>query len=129
MSRLGKSVTALRPFIPAKDFAVSKRFYADFGFSISYEDTEIAMMELGAISFLLQNYYVEDWAENLMMQLVVTDLDGWWRHLGSLDLAGTYGVKAPTAPKLESWGARVTYAWDPAGVLWHIAELPGRAVV
>jgi len=31
---LAASVHALKPFLPAKDFANSKRFYADLGFQV-----------------------------------------------------------------------------------------------
>jgi len=24
--------------------------------------------------------------------------------------------------KIQAWGQRVLYLWDPSGVLWHIAE-------
>ena len=86
-------------------------------------------MHLGPHSFLLQNYYVEDWAGNFMMHMMVNDLDAWWEHLTALNLASRYGVKSPRAPKLESWGLNVTYLTDPAGVLWHIAAVPAKTAI
>jgi uncharacterized glyoxalase superfamily protein PhnB len=35
-----------------------------------------------------------------------------------------YGVEAPRAPKLESWGLNVAYVFDPSGVRWRFAERP-----
>ena len=125
-SDLAGTVKALRPFVPAKDFEISKRFYADIGFAVEPLGDSIAAMHIGSHSFLLQDYYVEVWADNFVMHMFVDDLDAWWEHLTSLDLASRYGVKSPRAPKLESWGLTVAYMFDPAGVLWHIAAVPAE---
>jgi Glyoxalase/Bleomycin resistance protein/Dioxygenase superfamily len=125
-SDLAGTVKALRPFVPAKNFAISKQFYADLGFRVEPLGDQIAAMHLGSHSFLLQDYYVEVWAENFVMHMFVDDLDAWWEHLSSLDLASRYGVKSPRAPKLQSWGLIVAYMFDPAGVLWHIAAVPAK---
>jgi hypothetical protein len=123
---LSSIVIAMRPFVPAKNFAVSKRFYVDLGFRVEPLGDTLAEMHLGPYSFLLQDYYVEDWAGNFVMHMLVTNLDRWWKHVESLDLASHYGVESPREPKLESWGLRVLYVFDPCGVLWHIAELPAK---
>lgn len=123
-SDLTATVKALRPFVPAKDFEISKQFYADIGFRVEPLGDSVAAMHLGPHSFLLQDFYVEEWADNFMMHMFVDDLDAWWQHLTSLNIASRYGVKSPRAPKLESWGLNVAYMFDPAGVLWHIAAEP-----
>ncbi|ESQ80560.1 VOC family protein [Asticcacaulis sp. YBE204] len=111
-----------RPFLPAKDFALSKAFYEALGFEKTL-DSQVAIFSCGgAGGFILQNYYVKDWAENFMMQLMVEDLDAWWAHIEGLDLVGRFGVPAPTPPKMQAWGLRLAYVYDPAGVLWHVAE-------
>jgi hypothetical protein len=125
-SDLAGTVKALRPFVPAKDFAISKQFYADLGFRVEPLGDSIAAMHIGSHSFLLQDYYVEVWADNFVMHMFVDDLDAWWEHLTSLNLVSRYGVRSPRAPKLESWGLTVAYMFDPAGVLWHIAALPAQ---
>jgi hypothetical protein len=126
LSDLVGAVKALRPFVPAKDFAISQQFYADLGFRVEPLGDSIAAMHLGSHSFLLQDFYVEAWADNFVMHMLVDDLDAWWEHLTSLNIAARYGVKSPRAPKLESWGLNVAYMFDPAGVLWHIAALPAK---
>lgn len=115
-------VIALRPFVPAKDFNTSLRFYTDVGFSIHRLGDELASMQLGPFAFLLQFYDREDFAEHFMMHLLVKDVGAWWARIAALDLAGRYGVHLPAAPALQPWGLVVAYVWDPAGVLWHIAE-------
>jgi hypothetical protein len=128
LSDLVGTVQALRPFVPAKDFEISKQFYADFGFRVEPLGDSLAAMHLGSHSFLLQKYYVEEWAGNFVMHMLVDDLDAWWQHLTSLNIASRYGVESPRAPKLESWGLNVAYLFDPSGVLWHIAALPARNI-
>jgi hypothetical protein len=75
MSDLAGSVKALRPFVPAKDFAISKQFYADLGFRVEPLGDSIAAMHLGSYSFLLQDFYVEEWANNFVLHMFVDDLD------------------------------------------------------
>lgn len=110
-----------RPFLPAKDFALSKRFYEALGFAKVLDD-EVAIFQIGASGFILQNYFQKDWAENFMMQLMVDDLDAWWTHVSSLDLPTRFGVAAPKPPKVQPWGLRIAYVTDPSGVLWHVAQ-------
>ena len=81
-------------------------------------------MHLGPFAFLLQKFEAEGFATNFMMHLLVNDLDSWWRHIESLELAANYAVRAPSAPALQPWGLTVTYVFDPSGVLWHIAQNP-----
>lgn len=110
-----------RPFLPAKDFDLSKRFYEALGF-VKELDGEVAIFRIGASSFILQKYFQKEWAENFMMQLMVDDLDAWWTRLAALDLPRKFGVSPPKAPALQPWGLRVAYVVDPSGVLWHVAQ-------
>ncbi len=119
-----RDVVAVRPFVPAKDFETSLRFYVDLGFTASRITASLAEMQLGPFAFLLQEFYAEGFAGNFMMQLLVNDLAGWWERIKSLDLAGRYGVRAPRAPALQPWGLTVAYVVDPTGVLWHIVQKP-----
>jgi catechol 2,3-dioxygenase-like lactoylglutathione lyase family enzyme len=117
----------VRPFLPARDFDLSKRFYEALGFE-KVLDSDVAIFRLGGSAFILQRYYQKDWAGNFMMQLMVENLDAWWAHIQSLDLAGRFGVAQPKAPALQPWGLRVAYVVDPSGVLWHVAQRrPGAA--
>jgi uncharacterized glyoxalase superfamily protein PhnB len=131
IDHLVSSVVTMRPFVPARDFGQSQRFYEALGFGVTPLGDKIAHVQLGSVqpgsrrgafSFLLQDAYVKEWAENFMMHLLVDDLDRWWQHIDSLSLDGRFGVGAPRPPKPEPWGLRVAYVWDPAGVLWHFAS-------
>ncbi|MFO1064864.1 MAG: hypothetical protein U0892_13445 [Pirellulales bacterium] len=111
----------VRPFLPTKDFDLSKRFYEALGFELTL-DSEVAIFRAAGGGFILQRYYHEEWAGNSMMQLMVDDLDAWWTHVESLDLPNRFGVTPPKPPAMQPWGLRVAYMVDPAGVLWHIAQ-------
>jgi catechol 2,3-dioxygenase-like lactoylglutathione lyase family enzyme len=111
-----------RPFLPSKDLALSTRFYETLGFEPLLRADDVAIFRVGRGEFLLQARYVKDWAENAMMQLMVDDLDQWWRDIQALDLPGQFGVAPPKAPAMQPWGLRVAYVVDPAGVLWHVGQ-------
>jgi len=111
-----------RPFLPSRDFELSKKFYEALGFQKLLDSSEVAIFQIGATSFVLQNYFQKDWAENFMMQLMVDDLDAWWTHLSALDLPNRFGVPAPKPPMVQPWGLRIAYLVDPSGVLWHVAQ-------
>lgn len=111
----------MRVFLPAKDFAQSLGFYQALGFETAPLSPTLAIARMGAHEFLLQDFYVKEFAENLAMHMMVDDLDAWCGHIESLDLAQRFGVQAPRAPKAEPWGLRVAYIFDPAGVLWRFA--------
>lgn len=110
-----------RPFLPTKDFELSKRFYEALGFTKQL-DGEVAIFKIGTSSFILQRFFQKEWAENFMMQLMVDDLDAWWARIESLRLKSEFGVPEPRPPKLQPWGLRVAYVVDPSGVLWHVAQ-------
>ncbi|RDE05090.1 glyoxalase [Sphingomonas aracearum] len=110
----------IRPFVPARDFALSRGFYEALGFSCTYAADDLAIYDLEGAGLLLQNYYERSWAENTMFQLFVHDLDEWWQR--TADLPQRFGVQPPAAPVLKPWGLRVGMLWDPAGVLWHVSE-------
>src|ERR687890_7981 len=103
---LAPAVKAMRPFLPAKDFEVSRSFYRDIGFSEERLDHKLVEMRLGSCSFLLQDFYVQQWAENMMMHFFVGDVGGWWSPTTPPYLPARYGVNPPRAPKDEPWGLR-----------------------
>ena len=118
-------VLALRPFLPAKDFALSKRFYQALGFVQTLEDDHIAILKLGSFSFILQKFFAKEAAENQMVQMLVRDADAWWQHhVDGAKLVAEFAVKPPRTPAIQSWGMKVGFLFDPSGVLWHVAEVP-----
>ena len=127
MEQIPSGTEAARPFLPAKDFELSKTFYEALGFE-KLLDGDVAIFRMGSSSFILQRSYRKEWAENFMMQLMVDDLDAWGKHIQALDLPGRFKVQPPSAPAMQPWGLRIVYVVDPSGVLWHIAERRDGAV-
>ena len=118
------NIIDLKSFVPAKDFALSKRFYLDLGFTENWGNDQAAEFQLGGYKFLLQNFYVKDHVENFMMHLMVEDADAWWSHIKAVGLTDKYDLYMSKPPELQPWGLRVLYLTDPTGVLWHIADRP-----
>ncbi|WP_428304805.1 hypothetical protein [Lacipirellula sp.] len=67
----------VRPFLPVRDYDLSKRFYEALGFEIVL-DGEAAIFNAGSGGFILQRYYQKEWAENTMLQLLVDDFNARW---------------------------------------------------
>jgi catechol 2,3-dioxygenase-like lactoylglutathione lyase family enzyme len=114
-------VVEIKAFVPARDFALSKQFYQDLGFTVAWSSDDLAYVRHGNASFLLQNFYVADHAGNFMMHLQVEDVDAWWRHVERQAIASTYSVKTEP-PADRPWGMRDFVLVDPTGVLWRIAQ-------
>lgn len=117
-------VSGITAFVPAKDFAVSKRFYLDLGFHLTWDGPDACGLEIDGHGIILQNFYVKEHAENYMMSLGVPDADAWWERIQRLGLKEKYQLGMANPPALQPWGLRVLYLTDPTGVLWHIAERP-----
>jgi uncharacterized glyoxalase superfamily protein PhnB len=113
--------TEIKAFVPAKDFELSKRFYQDLGFTMASDSEGIAYFHHGESSFLLQDFYLKEHADNFMMHLLVEDVDAWWSKLQDAGVAAKYGVKIGPV-ELQPWRMRDFVVIDPTGVLWRIAE-------
>ena len=57
-----------------------------------------------------------------MMHITVQDSKAWWQHASMVIGASNYKYARLKEPKEESYGALVTYVWDPSGVLLHFAQ-------
>jgi catechol 2,3-dioxygenase-like lactoylglutathione lyase family enzyme len=111
----------VKAFVPARDFAQSKRFYQDLGFELAWSSEDLAYIRHGHSSFLLQNFYQKEHADNLMMHLLVEDVEAWWSYVLDQGLAAKYGVRVEP-PADRPWGMRDFVIIDPTGVLWRIGQ-------
>ena len=105
--------------VPARNFETSRRFYEVLGFRSEVLADGLVEMHLGVFSFILQDYYVEPWANNFVFHVRVSDVNLWWNRIVALNLSERYGIKSKE-PHPESWGM-VADIIDPSGVLWRIA--------
>jgi len=115
------NVKSIRPFIGAKDFEVSRSFYRDLGFEESILDHSMSYFKTGGLGFYLQNAFVEDWINNLMVFLEVDNVDRYWSELSALKLADKYKNVRLTPIRKYDWG-KECFMHDPSGILWHFGE-------
>jgi catechol 2,3-dioxygenase-like lactoylglutathione lyase family enzyme len=115
------TIVQLKPYVPAKDFALSKRFYQDLGFELAWSSDDLAFLRHGNSSFLLQRSHKEKPADNFMMHLLVEDVEAWWSHVQDQGLVAKYGASVEP-PADRSWGIRDFVIIDPTGVLWRIGQ-------
>ena len=121
MTTLNLATVEIKAFVPARDFALSKRFYQALGFTLASEFDGVAYFHCGDCSFLLQNFYAAEFADNLMMHLLVENVDDWYAHVQSQGIAEAFGVRVD-APVNQAWAMRDFVLFDPSGVLWRIAQ-------
>lgn len=112
---------SIRPFIGAKDFAISRSFYRDMGFDEVVLSPQMSLFKTGVFGFYLQNGYVKDWVDNTMVFMEVDDVSRFWDELVDLHLDDTYEHVRITPPRTEPWG-RECFVHDPSGILWHFGE-------
>ncbi len=113
---------AMKVFVPAKDFARSRAFYAALGFAQNWESPGLCELQLGADRFLLQDFYVADWADNFMIHIETADADAWDRHARAAIGSGDFPGARVEGPRNEPWGYRVAYVVDPSGVLLRFSQ-------
>ncbi|AZA59952.1 VOC family protein [Chryseobacterium indoltheticum] len=118
---MNQKIKSIRPFIGAKDFAVSRAFYRDLGFEEVEIDPKFSVFKKGDFAFYLQDYYSKEWIENTMIFLEIENVDLYWDELVSLNLKEKYNSIRLVPTKTEVWG-KECFLLDPAGVLWHFGE-------
>ena len=114
-------VTEIKAFVPAKDFALSKGFYRDIGFTLASDGGGVAYFHVGDASFLLMDFCAAGAAESFNMHLLVGDLDAWRRSIVASGVVEKYKV---TLSEIESqpWRMRDFRLTDPSGVTWRIGQ-------
>ncbi len=115
-------VNDVKVFVPTQDLDVSRRFYEAVGWRCNWRVEGLAEMELADTRLYLQRFYAKEWAENFMIYLEVDDAAVWFEHLERIVASGEFPGVRVQPPRVEPYGARVTYAWDPCGVLLHFAQ-------
>jgi hypothetical protein len=118
---MNQKVLSLRPFIGAKDFEESRKFYRDLGFEEIVLSKDMSVFKMQSLAFYLQNAYVQDWVDNTMVFMEVEDVGKFYDELMILRLDSKYeGVKL-TPIRGYDWG-RECFLHDPSGILWHFGE-------
>ena len=112
---------SIRPFIGAENFEISRSFYRDLGFGESVLSHNMSYFKTEGLGFYLQDAYVKDWIDNLMIFLEVDDVDRYWNELIALDHPAKYKGVRLTPIRIDYWG-KECFMHDPSGILWHFGE-------
>ena len=125
--KINHKAKSIRPFIGAKDFDLSRRFYRDLGFDETVLSDDMSVFKTNGLAFYLQDAYVKDWVDNTMIFLEVDDVSRHWTELSALDLPARYDGVRLTSIRTHDWG-RECFLHDPSGVLWHFGEFSPAAI-
>ncbi len=110
------SITSLKPYVPAKDFDLSKRFYSALGFVMLEGWGDTADFELNGCAFRLQNYYVKDWANNFMFVIGVQDVAAWHQRAVEMLSSNAFpGMRVQPPEQVDN--SIALHVGDPTGVL------------
>ncbi|MDV6329895.1 VOC family protein [Asticcacaulis sp. 201] len=112
-----------RPFLATQNFRRSIDFYTRLGWTSVYQDADLALMELGASHLFLQNAFVETWAHNTMLHLIVDDAQAWYETALRVKTEGGFDEVKVSPPRREAYGALATHVIDPAGILLFFAQM------
>ncbi len=118
---MNHNALSIRPFIGAKNFETSRRFYHDLGFHESILDKGFSYFYTQNIGFYLQDAYVKDWIDNSMIFMEVDDAERYYQALLALDLPNKYEGVRLVATRTLDWG-KECFLHDPSGILWHFGE-------
>lgn len=113
------NIKLIRTFVPSKDFETSIQFYKDLGFVELWKGKDLCEMGRKDSNFFVQDYYVEEYANNFMMQLFVDDLEELFKV--AAPLIDKY-ENTKIMPIFEAEYGKTFHLIDPTGVLWHMTE-------
>ncbi|MEO6254484.1 MAG: hypothetical protein ABIO79_14320 [Ferruginibacter sp.] len=112
---------SLEPFIPSgKNFEGSKQLFIGLGFSIIWDAGDYIGFERDGCKFILQRYNNDEFAQNLMISVKVSNADEFWNFVNDNKLVEKFGIKLGQ-PTQQPYGIEVNII-DMAGVCWHFVE-------
>jgi len=115
--RMVMQPSEIRVFIPSRDYEESQSFYKALGFQMEPASDDLTIFSKGSCTFFLQRFFNEEFAKNLMLQLIVPDIQEAFDFISKIK-----GINIRFEPiKSEPWG-KVIYLWGPSGELWHVTE-------
>jgi catechol 2,3-dioxygenase-like lactoylglutathione lyase family enzyme len=121
IKKMEHKAKSIRPFIGAKNYDISRRFYRDLGFQESIISPNMSYFQTDGFGFYLQNAYVKDWIDNTMIFMEVEDVKRFFIELSALELPAKYDNVRLTPIRELPWG-RECFLHDPSGILWHFGE-------
>ena len=112
---------SLEPFIPSgSNFEGSKQLFQELGFKINWDAGDYTGFERDGCKFILQKYNNKAFAENLMINIKISNAKEFWNELNEKQVVEKFGVRI-TKPTEQPYGLEVNLI-DIAGVCWHFVE-------
>ena len=112
---------SLEPFIPSgSDFQQSKQLFQQLGFNVNWDAGDYVGFEKDGCRFILQRYDNKEFAQNLMINMKVSNAEAFWKFIIEKKLSEKFGIRI-TEPKQQPYGKEVNMI-DLAGVCWHFVE-------
>ena len=112
---------SLEPFIPSgANFEGSKKIFLELGFTINWDAGYYVGFEKDGCKFILQKYDNKEFAENLMINVKVSNADEFYKTVTEKNLTEKFGIRV-TKPTVQPYGKEVNII-DIAGVCWHFVE-------
>jgi uncharacterized glyoxalase superfamily protein PhnB len=88
---------------------------------LGWSSEDLAYLHHGNSSFLLQNFYVKEHADNFMMHLLVENVEAWRSRVQNKGLVAKYDASV-YPPEDRPWGLRDFVIVDPTGILWRVGQ-------
>jgi hypothetical protein len=112
---------SLEPFIPSgKELESSKQFFQELGFTINWDAGGYVGFERDGCKFILQHYDNKEFAENLMINVRVDNVEQFRELIIEKQLAERFGIRVGVIT-IQPYGKEVNLI-DLAGVCWHFVE-------
>lgn len=112
---------SLEPFVPSgSDFNGSKQLFQALGFTVNWDAGDYVGFERDGCRFILQKYDNSAFAENLMLNVRISDADEFYRDVLAKQLPDTFGIRV-SQPTNQPYGREVNLI-DLAGVCWHFVN-------
>lgn len=115
---MANQIKSIRPFIGAKNFEISRKFYRHLNFEETVITSKMSVFKTHNIAFYLQDAYVKDWVDNTMIFVEVEDVKTYHATLLSLALPENFEHVKLSSIRIEHWGSEF-FLHDPSGILWH----------
>ena len=112
---------SLEPFIPSgNNFEAAKNLFVELGFKINWDAGDYIGFEQDGCKFILQKYDNKAFAENLMINVKVDDVQAFRNSLMEKKLPEKFGIRIGEITN-QPYGMEVNLI-DMAGVCWHFVE-------
>ena len=112
---------SLEPFIPSgNNFDAAKNLFVELGFIINWDAGDYIGFEQDGCKFILQKYDNKAFAENLMINVKVDDVQAFRNSLMEKKLPEKFGIRIGEITN-QPYGKEVNLI-DIAGVCWHFVE-------